>query len=124
MLRNLSQRGVKFFQTSGFYPDFIMWVREGSEQTVVFIDPKGIRNSGNFNDEKIQLHKNIKEIEKKIKAPKLRLESFILSVSKYKDIGSLWQKPKQEFEENNILFMEDSDFIKKLFQKLPLSNKL
>lgn len=124
LLRNVSQRGVRFFQTSGFYPDFIMWVRKGNEQTIVFIDPKGIRNSGNFNDEKIQLHKNIKEIEKKIKAPKLRFESFILSVSKYKDIGSLWQRPKQEFEENHILFMEDSDFIKKLFQKLPLANRL
>lgn len=121
LLRNLTQRGVKFFQTSGFYPDFIMWIKKGKKQTIVFIDPKGIRNSGNFNDEKIQLHKNIKEIEKKIKAPKLRLESFILSVSKYKDINKTFEdgkRPKQEFDENHILFMEDSDFIKKLFQGL------
>ena len=67
LLRNLTQRGVRFFHTSGFYPDFIMWIKKGEKQTIVFIDPKGTRNSGNFNDEKIQLHKNIKEIEKKIK---------------------------------------------------------
>lgn len=122
LLRNLSQRGVKFFQTSGFYPDFIMWMRRGDKQTTAFIDPKGIRNTGNFSDEKIQLHKNIKGIEKKIKTPKLRLESFILSVSKYKDISKTFEdgkKPKAEFEENHILFMEDSDLIKKLFEKLP-----
>jgi len=122
LLRNLSQRGIKFFQTSGFYPDFIMWLRRGIKQTVVFIDPKGIRNSGNFNDEKIQLHRNIKEIEGEIKDPELRLESYILSVSKYSDVRKTFgngKRTKQEFEDNHILFMEDSDSMKKLFQKLP-----
>ena len=121
LLRNLSQRGVRFFQTSGFYPDFIMWIRKKGKQTMVFIDPKGIRNSGNFNDEKIQLHKNIKEIEGKIKAPRLKLESYILSVSNYKYTNKTFEdgkRTKQEFEGNHILFMEDSNFIKKLFQEL------
>jgi hypothetical protein len=121
LLRNLSQRGVRFFQTSGFYPDFIMWIRKRDKQTIVFVDPKGIRNSGNFNDEKIQLYKSIKDIEQKIKKPELKLESYILSVSKYKDIRANFEdgtKPKREFEDNHILFMEDSDFIKKLFQGL------
>jgi hypothetical protein len=98
-----------------------MWVRKRNEQTIVFIDPKGIRNTGNFNDEKIQLHKNIKDIEAKIKTPQLRLESYILSVSRYKDICKAFddgKRPKQEFEQNHILFMEDSDFVKKLFHEV------
>ncbi|MFC1972535.1 restriction endonuclease subunit R, partial [Chloroflexota bacterium] len=96
LLRNLSQRGIRFFQTSGFYPDFIMWIRKGAKQTIVFIDPKGIRNSGNFSDEKIQLHKDIKAIEAKIKTPpELRLESYILSVSKYQDINKTFDVGKQ-----------------------------
>jgi len=117
LLRNISQRGVRFFQTVGFYPDFIMWLRKGNKQTLVFVDPKGIRNTGNFNDEKIQLHKNIKEIEAAINVPELRLESYILSVSEYKDIVTNFgdsKVPKQQFEENHVLFMEDIDFIKKL----------
>jgi hypothetical protein len=121
LLRNLSQRGVKFFQTSGFYPDFILWKRKQNKQTLAFIDPKGIRNSGNFNDEKIQLHRNIKDIEASIKKPGLKLESFILSVSKYKDIKKTFEvskTPKHEFEENHIFFMEDSDLAKKLFERL------
>lgn len=125
LLRNLSRRGIKFFQTSGFYPDFIMWARKNEEQTVVFIDPKGIRNLGNFNDEKIQLHKTIKEIEKEIKfdkdPSKPKLESLILSVSNYDDIKKTFGEgniPKHEFEERHILFMEDEDLMDKILNNI------
>lgn len=64
LLRNLSRRGIGFFQTAYF--DFIMWIKENKKQTIVFIEPKGIRNLGNFNDEKIQLYNYIKKIEKEI----------------------------------------------------------
>jgi hypothetical protein len=119
LLRNLSRKGVGFFQTSGFYPDFIMWKRKRSKQTIAFIDPKGIRNIGTFNDEKVELHKTIKDIETAIKKPGLRLESFILSDSKYKDTKKIFEgAPKEKFEENHILFMEDSDLIEKLLEGL------
>jgi len=125
LLRNLSRRGIKFFQNLGFYPDFIMWIKKDEEQTMVFIDPKGIRNLGNFNDEKIQLHKAIKEIEKEIKfdkePSKLRLESLILSISNYDDIKKTFGEgniPKHEFEEHHILFMEDEDLIDKIFRNI------
>jgi len=125
LLRNLSRRGIKFFQNLGFYPDFIMWIKKDEEQTMVFIDPKGIRNLGNFNDEKIQLHKTIKEIEKEIKfdkePSKLRLESLILSISNYDDIKKTFGEgniPKHDFEEHHILFMEDEDLIDKIFRNI------
>jgi len=125
LLRNLPKRGVKFFQTSGFYPDFIMWIKEKDKQTVVFIDPKGIRNLGYLeNDEKIQLHNYLKqEIQPEInkRYPNITLDSFILSVSKYGDIKKLkGDKPKEDFEKNHILFMEDDDLIDKLFQTIEL----
>lgn len=123
LLRNLSKRGVKFFQTSGFYPDFILWVKENGKQSIIFIDPKGIRNLGNFNDEKIQLYKNIKVIEKEIDKSKLKqkiqLESLILSVSKYSDIKKTFGEgniPKEEFEKNHVLFMEDKDLADRIFK--------
>jgi hypothetical protein len=121
LLRNLSLRGVRFFQTSGFYPDFMMWIKRGNNVTIAFIDPKGIRNSGNFNDEKIQLHKRIKEIETKLGDPKLRLESFILSVSKYHEIKNTFddgKRKKEEFAANHVLFLEDANMIPELLEKL------
>ena len=47
LLRNLSKgRGVGFFEAGNFHPDFIVWLLIGSEQHVIFVDPKGIRNIG------------------------------------------------------------------------------
>jgi hypothetical protein len=121
LLRNLSQRGVRFFQTRGFYPDFIMWIRSKNHMTLSFLDPKGIRNSGNFNDEKIQLHKNLKELEHKFSDQNLRLESFILSVSRYFDVKKTFEdgrRSKQDFEDNHVLFIEDTDLVPKLLERL------
>lgn len=115
LLRNISQRGIKFFQTSGFYPDFIMWRKIQDKQTITFIDPKGIRNCGNFNDEKIQLHKYLKELEKNFNKPEIELDSFIVSVSKYKNVKKQFNaKNQKEFEDNHILFKEDQQLCQKL----------
>jgi hypothetical protein len=114
LLRNLSQRGVEFFQTRGYYPDFIMWRRKKDKQTIVFIDPKGIRN---LEDDKVQLHKNIKELEKTIGKKDIRLESFIISVSEFKKIKEMYvyaKKDKRDLEQEHVLFIEDKNIIEKL----------
>jgi hypothetical protein len=47
LLRNLSKgRGVGFFEAGNFHPDFILWLLAGGQQRVIFVDPKGIRNTG------------------------------------------------------------------------------
>ena len=122
LLRNPSISGISFFQTSGYYPDFIMWIKENNRQYIIFIDPKGIRNLGNFNNEKIQLYKYLKEAQKSIKSKnkeRIILDSFILSVSKYNNIKGIFGEgniPQEEFEENHILFLEDEYVIEKLFK--------
>lgn len=131
LLRNLSRKGVGFFISSGFYPDFIMWIKENEKQKIVFIDPKGIRNLGNFNDDKIVFCTvYVKEIENKVKDEirkaqgKINLEllyAFILSVSEYDVIKSKFgngNHSKEEFANHNILFQEDRDYIKKIFEKI------
>jgi hypothetical protein len=63
LLRNLTRgKGVGFFEAGNFYPDFILWLVDGSHQHIVFIDPKGIRNL-EADDPKIQFHQTIKDIE-------------------------------------------------------------
>jgi len=38
--------GVGFqLQWSSFYPDFIMWLKNGKRQIIVFIDPKGLEHT-------------------------------------------------------------------------------
>jgi hypothetical protein len=120
LLRNQSKKGVGFFITSGFYPDFILWTKQKDGQNIKFIDPKGLRNLGNFQDEKIQFCTSIlkdieKEVEKKVK--NVELEAFILSTSKYDDIKKTFgtgNHSKEEFEQHHILFMEDPSYISRI----------
>ncbi len=41
LLKNQSRgKGVGFFQSTGFYPDFILWIRTGDRQCIVFVEPR------------------------------------------------------------------------------------
>ena len=132
LLRNLSRKGIGFFISSGFYPDFIIWVRKENKQYMIFIDPKGLLTSGvrNFNHDKINLCVSyIKDINKKInkdlkrkkEAIELQLYAFILSVSSFMDIKDGFGEgnhTKEDFEEHNIIFQEDPEYLKKIFEKV------
>ncbi len=123
LLRNPVKKGVKFFETKGFYPDFILWViDEEKRQRISFIDPKGLRHL-NLNDEKIQLHKEIKIIEKQLeheaksRGIQISLNSFILSETSYKDLN--WNVSKEDCEKENIFFLEDEiKCIEKMMDKI------
>lgn len=130
LLRNLSRKGIGFFQrAAGFYPDFILWIKDGNRQKMAFIDPKGLRNLGNFGDEKIQFCTNyINVIEKKVKrevrAKKLQdqldLYAFIVSVSEYDSIKDKFGEGDhtiEEFEEHNIVFQE-GNYISKIIDRI------
>lgn len=107
LLRNLSRgRGVGFFEAGNFHPDFILWLVVGGEQHVIFVDPKGIRNLGST-DPKIQFHETIKEIEKRLGDPNVRLYSFIVSNTRSETMRSLWNMDKPAMESRNILFQEE-----------------
>ena len=114
LLRNESRKGIGFFEASGFYPDFILWVNEGQKQRVVFIDPKGIRNLQSLDHPKIQLFKTLKEeVEPTLNDPDISLDSYIISNTPYNDVHLLGERPK--FLENHVLFDYDEDYIKTLF---------
>ena len=46
LLRNLPRAGVGFFEASGFYPDFIVWVKQPNVTRVVFVEPHGLHHGG------------------------------------------------------------------------------
>ncbi|MGC8814574.1 hypothetical protein, partial [Dictyoglomus sp.] len=106
-----------------------------NEQHIIFVDPKGIRNLGNFNDDKIQLCTSyIKEIEERIKEEAknkgmtvdLQLDAFIISTSSYDNIAKIFGEgnyKKEDFEDHNIFFQEDRDYIKKILEKVGVANR-
>lgn len=117
LLRNESRKGIGFFESNGFYPDFILWVNNGEHQHVVFIDPKGIRNLKGLHDPKIQLYKTLKEeVEPELHDPDITLDSYIISNTAYKDVNFWGTRP--EFAENHVLFEEDEKYISTLFYRI------
>lgn len=127
ILRNLTRgRGIGFFEAGegeAFYPDFILWVIQGQQQWVTFIDPHGLRMArGGFNDPKVRLHIDLKNLEPTLQRQcaqwRVRLSSFIISTSSYEEVRRAFgtgQFSREDFEEHNILFNQDPDYIRKLF---------
>ncbi|SMP09000.1 Type III restriction enzyme, res subunit [Desulfurobacterium pacificum] len=126
LLRNLSKRGIGFFVgIAGFYPDFILWVKEEDKERMIFIDPKGIRNIKGFHDEKVQFCVSyIKEIEENVKKKagiELKLDAFLLSVTPYEKVKDNFgsKVSKEDFERHKILFLRDEEnYLEKLFRQI------
>ncbi|MGC8767444.1 MAG: DEAD/DEAH box helicase family protein [Brevinematia bacterium] len=120
LLRNFPKTGVGFqLHWHGFYPDFIMWLKDGDKQTIVFIDPKGLEHTRGLDDEKIQFSKEIKELERELNENNITLKSFILSNTVYQTLidGMINPPKKDEYIQNNVLFLDDEDWPKLLFEK-------
>jgi len=121
LLRNQSRgKGISFFAEGGFYPDFVLWLIEGDQQLIYFLDPHGLRHSRAFKDPKIQFHKEIKRLEKeRFKDPKVTLESWIISPTRLSAIEH-WSDKKnpQDFLDNHVVFMYDDEetYISKIFE--------
>lgn len=115
LLRNLSRgKGIGFFEDSGFYPDFILWVTEGDEQRLVFIEPHGMLNEDHSDkNAKIDLHKKLQtqlaDARKKSKNKNLLLDAFIISATPYDDLrkrhGSAWDRAR--YAEAHIFFGDE-----------------
>ena len=114
LLRNRAVSGVGFFDEGGFYPDFILWVTQGSHQHIAFIDPKGIRNLETMKDAKIELHKRIKEIEAKLGDPQVSLHSFIISNTRHQDVNWRGTAGVDEFAQHHVYFQDRPDYVGQL----------
>lgn len=124
LLRNhSSDKAIGFFTESGFRPDFILWLLKDGQQTIAFIDPKGMRNfTDNFNNPKIQFAKKIKQLQADLKRDDIRLESFLLSQTHRHDLR--WPRPGEQgtqatvadYRQHHILFPVDNpgDYVREL----------
>jgi Type III restriction enzyme, res subunit len=122
LLRNVSKRGVGFFEAGNFFPDFILWLLVGKKQYVTFVDPKGLRqlDEGSSNP-KVQFYRTIKGIEERLADPAVVLNSFIVSSTSYQNIP-MWGDgmTKAELQECHVLFQRDdrNTYIYELLTKI------
>jgi hypothetical protein len=126
LLRNLSRgKGVGFFENEGFYPDFILWVKEGDQQRIVFVEPHGmLREKPYWNSDKARLHERLKAASAtwgaKAGLKGVVPDCFIISATPYDTLreyydGGGWSK--QKFADGHILFFErtpEYDYVARL----------
>ena len=106
LIRNLTRgRGVSFFDDFGYYPDFIVWIKDGDAQHVVFLDPKGLARLGSRERKKIKLHHEIAEISGKLheKDPNLHLHAYILSVTDPEKIDD-GSRSREDWKRDGVYF--------------------
>jgi len=127
-LRNLTRgKGIGFFQTASFYPDFILWKVTNRKQKIVFVDPKGLTFIRDLDHPKINLHKMLKnEVQKTIDDPNVSLDAFIISYTPYDDVQQLYRHyhlRRTDFEtDKHILFQRERKgiynplYVEKMFQ--------
>jgi len=117
LLRNKSRgSGIGFFEAGNFYPDFILWTVKDKEQVISFIEPHGISHEGPEHD-KVQFHKVIKEIEGRLNDKDLRLESYIVTPTRYQQVKAQGYS-REYWEDRHVMFMEDSSYLEMIMQNL------
>jgi len=126
LLRNQSKgRGVGFFEAGNFYPDFILWIIDGSHQHIVFVDPKGILRCEGINDPKLKFFETIKELQEKMRKEKqqyadnVSLHSFVVSNT---PLGKVrwWTEDLadvDDFATRNVLFQNEDkhQYVQRIF---------
>ena len=119
LIRNLTRgRGVSFFNDYSYYPDFIVWLKNDRKQHMLFLDPKGLMRFGSNERKKVQLHNDIKNLERQIRQdnPDLHLHAYILSTTKPDRIGSERPRPQKAWESQGVYFLKDRDWPKRIFR--------
>lgn len=91
LLRNLPRVGVGFFRRSGFYPDFILWIKErtAKRMQIRFLEPHGMHHGGlTGNKEKIEALKELERLSREapFRAKNMVMDGYILTKSKREEI--------------------------------------
>ena len=116
LIRNLTRgRGVSFFDDFGYYPDFIVWLNGADCQHVIFLDPKSLGRYGTRERKKVELHHNVRDVEKRIRAtdPTLRLRAYILSVTPPETIDD-GTRSSNDWHGDGVYFLNQPDCLKRV----------
>ena len=128
-LRNQSRgKGIGFYQNEGFYPDFILWITEGVEQRIVFIEPHGMVHEAIHEDNpKITLFKRLREISnQRFRGEGVHMDAFIISTTNFVDLRRRYPSMnRQDFEAWHILFptSDDPTYLSPIFEETPPENE-
>lgn len=115
LLRNLPRRGIGFFQTAGFYPDFLLWLKDQQHQALAFIDPKGLVR---WDEEKVSLLAYIRNLTPTVNLPLL---AYIMTPTQTRDLDILLPANTEKtsyFRQRGVLFQDKLDYVQLILTAL------
>ena len=115
LMRNLPKKGIGFFQTAGFYPDFLLWLKRKDEQALAFVEPHGLVQ---WEEDKVALLTQIPTICARLNLP---VEAFIVTPTTLEKIPiqNVAIKDKvAHLESRHVFLQSDSWYIQKIMEKL------
>ena len=129
LLRNLSRgKGIGFFTNFGFFPDFILWIKKGDSQRIVFIEPHGMLHAYAYvYDDKVQLHRKLadltQEMNRRAGIHDVILDSYIISITPFEDLrlrygDGNWDRDRFATEAH-VLFRQGQDpaYLRQILQE-------
>lgn len=121
LLRNLPLVGVRLFEKSGFFPDFILWGRHRQKGMVHvrFIEPHGFHHEGlEENDDRFEAFKKLKALGQgqSFADKRLTVDGVLLVFTKLDQIQGAKDKTWEDLERDYPLFQQDraGAYIKKV----------
>lgn len=127
LLRNLSRgKGIGFFENEGFFPDFILWVKEGGAQRIIFVEPHGmVHEKAYWTSDKTRLHERLRKLSQDWAArgelKNVVLDAFIISATPYDILREYYGDgnwTREEFARKHVLFfggLDGVDYLDPLF---------
>ena len=107
LLRNRSKKGLGFFDSLYFYPDFILWIIDGEHQYVTFIEPHGMLHEKGYKSAKIDFFNKLKtEIEQKLNDKDISLDGYIITPTQAAALEH-WGGSILEMNEHHIYFQKE-----------------
>ena len=109
LMRNLPKTGIGFFQTGGFFPDFLLWMRRGDRQALAFVEPHGIVHQ---EAEKLDMLGFIRgDLAQHVEMP---LMAFIVTDTKLAQVKWLTggdQEKREDLRKQHVLMMDQADYL-------------
>jgi len=121
LLRNLPRVGVGFFKRSGFFPDFILWIKDKRTKMtrVQFIEPHGLHHGGlSGNKDKFDALRDLEKfgLEKEFQKKKMTMSGHILTKTDLQKIPDVGGKDWPALEKEYPILRQEGDYIEKLFK--------
>jgi len=119
VLRNLARTGIGLFHRSGFYPDFILWIKHKGTGAihVRFIDPHGLHHGGLAGSEdKFAALRALEELSERheFKERRIRLKGYLLSTTSISQIADARGRSEADLEQAYPLVFQRGDYVAKL----------